>query len=61
MSPNSSTQATSAETASPWTDCYQSNPVHSNGDYATSDPRQDESQSPTWEALTNIYDPTTRE
>ncbi len=51
-----------SQTYSPWTDAYQTNPLHLNGTYSNQDnhhtttPHEDESQSPTHEALSNIYD-----
>jgi hypothetical protein len=52
-----------SQTFSPWTDAYQTNPMHLNGNYSNgnsnqkqSSPQQDETQSPTHEALLHIYD-----
>ncbi|MBI5928883.1 MAG: hypothetical protein HY862_06220 [Chloroflexi bacterium] len=55
-----------SQTYSPWTDAYQTNPVHVNGTYSNQNANrpsvnvhevhEDESLSPTHEALSNIYD-----
>ena len=52
-----------SQTYSPWTDAYQTNPVHLNGTYSnqhgnhpSAKIHEDESLSPTHEALSNIYD-----
>ncbi len=64
MSPKQATIGQSfpqSQTYSPWTDAYQTNPMHLNGTYANPNgskttPREDESQTPTHEALSHIYD-----
>ncbi|GIK64015.1 MAG: hypothetical protein BroJett018_18090 [Chloroflexota bacterium] len=64
MSPKQTTTSQSfpqSQTYSPWTDAYQTNPMHLNGTYSNQNgskvtPREDESQSPTHEALSRIYD-----
>ncbi|MBZ0320547.1 MAG: hypothetical protein K8L91_29305 [Anaerolineae bacterium] len=64
MSPkqtNTSQNFPQSQTYSPWTDAYQTNPMHLNGTYSNQNgskttPRDDESQTPTHEALSHIYD-----
>lgn len=43
------------EFSSPWTDSFQTNPHHQAGDYDQTDPRTDDTQAPTWDALSSIY------
>lgn len=45
---------------SPWTFAFQSSPVHTNSDYSNGKPHHDDTQLPTLQALTDIYDPTQR-
>lgn len=64
MSPNDQNQyaETFNDTFSPWTECFQTNPLHRDGHYDHNEnPEQDESTSPTWQALNAIYDTTERE
>ena len=49
------------DTNSPWTECFQTNPVHREGYYDNESPEKDEATSPTWQALSAIYDATERE
>ncbi|PJF43809.1 MAG: hypothetical protein CUN55_07235 [Phototrophicales bacterium] len=44
------------EFSSPWVDSFQASPHHQSGNYDQPDPRTDETQRPTWDALFNIYD-----
>jgi hypothetical protein len=66
MSPNNNTQSknTYAKRAtSPWVECYQTHLVYSNDGHRQTGPArwfEDESQAPTREALSNIYDVETR-
>lgn len=59
MSPKTNRTKQPAAPTSPWTDCFQASPVHSQGEY--SPPTTDtEQQSPTTVALHQIYDLTHR-
>lgn len=49
------------QTQSPWTEVYRTNPVHREGNYDNQAPEHDDSQSPTWLALSAMYDPSERE
>lgn len=59
MSPKTKHTEQATTPTSPWTDCFQASPVHSEGDYA-SPPTNPEQQSPTTDALHQIYDLTHR-
>lgn len=63
MSPNMQNQQTDSQndTHSPWTDAFQTNPVHREGNYDNDCPEHSEAQSPTWYALSAMYDPSERE
>ncbi len=45
---------TSYTATSPWTDCFQTNPIHTEGHYEDHD--HNDTQEPTQQALAYIYD-----
>lgn len=53
MSPRHNTSSYSEH--SPWTEAFQTNPVHQVGDYDSVSPYADETLEPTWHALSTIY------
>ena len=61
MTPRKQNQQSSQQAAefSPWTEAFQTSPLHQAGNYDTQ-PAQDDAQAPTWHALSAIYDPTER-
>lgn len=60
MSPhNKDQQSYQAAEHSPWTEAFQTNPMHQMGSYDTQ-PVPDDAQAPTWHALEAIYNPTER-
>lgn len=59
MSPKTKPSERATTPTSPWTDCFQSSPVHSQGTY-TSPPTDSEQQNPTTDALNQIFNLTHR-
>lgn len=59
MSPKTKQSEQTPAPTSPWTDCFQASPVHTQGEYS-SPPSEAEQQTPTAFALNQIYDLTHR-
>lgn len=58
MSPKNQQPQQSQQSAehSPWTECFQSNPLHRHGNYDTQSPEHNDAILPTRQALSAIYD-----
>ena len=61
MSPQLNQDSSQETTTSPWTESFQTNPIHVTGSYSVEYTHDSDAQAPTTEALTNIYDVTYRD